>query len=545
MASAPTSGNDDLVAKQKTNPFLKESPPAAPEKDSGHVGDTVAGEKTRILQKPPPPLSGGNKERERGAVDLYQGERKTVAEQLEDRMAKNGGRLRQIEMGVTGNIQNVPGTPNEATEGRNLVPGDTPQNESSLTATAFNYINSIIGSGIIGTSFALKEAGFGLGLILLFLVWILSDYSLRLVIMAGNMSGTTSYQGLMEASFGKPGFILLSFLQFTYPFIAMVSYNVIVGDTITKLIVRFAGYSRPLSESVLASREFVILIATLLVTLPLSLYRDIDKLAKTSLVSLFFVLLILISIFVRLVTLWDVIPSTPNAWAFSQIGIPKAIGILAFAFMCHHNTFLLYSSMRDKSEQRWGRVTHISVGFSFLAIVLCSVAGYLTFTGKSEGDLMENYCWEDDLMNVSRLFFTFTILLTFPIECFVCREVITIALSSDKTPSWAKHVGLTVGVVVLVCGISMSTDCLGIVLELNGILAAVPLAFILPPLCYLRLHPGPTLTWAKSPAIALVAFGTVTSLSGVALLIANGTPKCGHGQNPAYCNSTAYLTAET
>lgn len=44
----------------------------------------------------------------------------------------------------------------------------------------------------------------------------------------------------------------------------------------------------------------------------------------------------------------------------------------------------------------------------------------------SAGDLLENYCWDDDLMNFSRVLFSISILLTFPIECFVSREVRTI-----------------------------------------------------------------------------------------------------------------------
>ena len=40
------------------------------------------------------------------------------------------------------------------------------------------------------------------------------------------------------------------------------------------------------------------------------------------------------------------------------------------------------------------------------------------------GDLMNNYCWADDLMNVMRLLFCFVVLLTFPMECFVSREVV-------------------------------------------------------------------------------------------------------------------------
>jgi sodium-coupled neutral amino acid transporter 11 len=78
-------------------------------------------------------------------------------------------------------------------EDRNLV-NDEEQGGASLMATTANYVNSIIGSGMIGIPFALKEAGFGLGLILLVLVGILTEYSLRLMVRAGTLSGTSSYQ---------------------------------------------------------------------------------------------------------------------------------------------------------------------------------------------------------------------------------------------------------------------------------------------------------------------------------------------------------------
>ena len=81
----------------------------------------------------------------------------------------------------------------EEEEDRNLV-NDEEQGGASLLATTANYVNSIIGSGMIGIPFALKEAGFGLGLVLLVLVGILTDYSLRLMVRAGTLSGTSSYQ---------------------------------------------------------------------------------------------------------------------------------------------------------------------------------------------------------------------------------------------------------------------------------------------------------------------------------------------------------------
>lgn len=64
-----------------------------------------------------------------------------------------------------------------------------------------------------------------------------------------------------------------------------------------------------------------------------------------------------------------------------------------------------------------------------------------------------------------------------------------------------KYLAITLGIIFVAYLLSMSTDCLGIVLELNGILAAVPLAYVLPALCYLRLEEGPLLSKKKLPAL--------------------------------------------
>lgn len=53
---------------------------------------------------------------------------------------------------------------------------------SSLPQAAFNYINSIVGSGVIGIPYAFHKAGFGLGLLLLAFVAVITDYSLILMV---------------------------------------------------------------------------------------------------------------------------------------------------------------------------------------------------------------------------------------------------------------------------------------------------------------------------------------------------------------------------
>lgn len=94
--------------------------------------------------------------------------------------------------------------------------------------------------------------------------------------------------------------------------------------------------------------------------------------------------------------------------------------------------------------------------------------GIFPFLYVPTGDLLENYCWDDDLINISRVLFCVTILLTFPLECFVARDVIEQICFSSKQPSTStRHFCVTFLIVLAAFVVSMSTDCLGVVLELN------------------------------------------------------------------------------
>lgn len=84
------------------------------------------------------------------------------------------------------------------------------------------------------------------------------------------------------------------------------------------------------------------------------------------------------------------------------------------------------------------------------------------------GDMFENYCWNDDLMNLCRGVYAFTILLTYPIECFVARDVLETAFFREYQPQpFFRHAVLSVIIAILCMLLSFTTDCLGIILELN------------------------------------------------------------------------------
>ncbi|XP_059783988.1 putative sodium-coupled neutral amino acid transporter 11 isoform X2 [Balaenoptera ricei] len=344
------------------------------------------------------------------------------------------------------------------------------------SAAVFNVVNSIIGSGIIGLPYSMKQAGFPLGILLLFWVSYVTDFSLVLLIKGGALSGTDTYQSLVNKTFGFPGYLLLSVLQFLYPFIAMISYNIITGDTLSKVFQRIPGVD---PENLLIGHHFVIVLSTVAFTLPLSLYRDIAKLGKISLISTVLTTLILGIVMARVVSLGPHIPKTEDAWTFAKPSAIQAVGVMSF------------------------------------------------------GDLFENYCRNDDLVTFGRFCYGVTVILTYPIECFVTREVIANVFFGG-TLSSVFHIIITVVIITVATLVSLLIDCLGIVLELNGVLCAAPLIFIIPSACYLKLSEEPRTHSDKIMSCVMLPIGAVVMAVGFVMAVTN-PQDCTHGQEMFYC----------
>ncbi|XP_051565564.1 putative sodium-coupled neutral amino acid transporter 11 isoform X1 [Myxocyprinus asiaticus] len=453
---------------------------------------------------------------------------------------------------------------------------------SSMSSASFNFINSIIGSGIIGLPYSMSQAGLPLGLLLLILVAFITDYSIILLVRGGNLSGTNSYQSLVQSTFGLIGYLILSALQFLYPFIAMISYNIITGDTLTKVFMRIPGVG---PGDILTERHFVILVSTLLFTLPLSLFRDIGKLGKVSLLSMLLTVAILIVVIVRAATLGPQIPPSEGAWVFAKWNAVQAVAVMSFAFICHHNSFMIYGSLKEPTLSNWSLVTHVSVGLALLVSVIFAAAGYATFTGYTQGklstmyqnqhlllqldciidkklcmerqfewncmfspagDIFENYCKNDNLATFGRFCYGVSIITTFPLECFVTREVISNVFFKEELSNIA-HVIVTLVIISATTAISLSYDCLGIVLELNGVLSATPLIFIFPAACFLKLSDG---RWFHGenliPSIILIA-GICVMIIGLIMMVLF-PQDCSHGAEMFYCtvsNASVLSTTPT
>ncbi|WVQ71891.1 hypothetical protein IAR50_001433 [Cryptococcus sp. DSM 104548] len=391
------------------------------------------------------------------------------------------------------------------------IEGPNSASRGGLVEAVTNMANSIIGAGIIGLPYAVAEAGFVMGIFLIIAIAVISDWTIRLVILTSKLSGKSSYTETMDHCFGPLGGYAVSFFQFIFAFGGTAAFHVIIGDTIPRVISYiFPTLAEHALLGLLVNRQVVICLCTVFISLPLSLHRDIVKLSKSSGFALISMGVIVLSVVFRSVAV-DTSLRGDSLDTFSLIkpGVFQAIGVISFAYACHHNSNYIYRSIHVPTLDRFNTVTHISTGVSLVACLLVAVTGYVTFTDKTQGNILNNFAEDDWLINIARFCFGANMSTTIPLEVFVCREVIDESFYKGKPFSQTRHVLVTCAIVFTTMLLALTTCDLGIVLELSGGLAASALAFILPAGAYFTLLSGPWTSRRKLPAAIIAAFGVV------------------------------------
>lgn len=420
--------------------------------------------------------------------------------------------------------------------------------KSNMRSAFMNMANSIIGAGIIGQPYAFRQAGLTMGIVLLMGLTITVDWTIRLIIINSKLSGAGSFQATVQHCFGRPGLIAISLAQWAFAFGGMVAFCIIVGDTIPHVIqALFPKLVDTPFLWMLTDRRAIIVLCILGISWPLSLYRDIAKLAKASTLALISMLIIIFTVVTNGPIVDPALRGSTSGLLVANSGFFQAVGVISFAFVCHHNSLLIYGSLNTPTLDRFSTVTHYSTFISLIACLTMAVSGFLVFGDKTLGNVLNNfpaqpqtptqgpgqgqgsssssysYSYSNLTIQLARLCFGLNMLTTLPLECFVCREVITTYFFPHDVFNPTRHFIFTTALVAAATTLSLLTCDLGAVFELIGATSACMLAYILPPLCYLKLSKG---GWRVTvPAVACIVFGCVvmgiSTVMAVARIVTN------------------------
>mmetsp|Transcript_15111 Transcript_15111/g.32799 ORF Transcript_15111/g.32799 Transcript_15111/m.32799 type:complete len:632 (+) Transcript_15111:106-2001(+) len=302
-----------------------------------------------------------------------------------------------------------------------------PKKKSSILGASSNLVNSIVGAGIIGIPYALRMSGLWAGVLLLLLVAVLTDKSLRILIEQASFHpklghlNIHTFEDLASYPFGKVGSGFVLFNMFICAYGAMVAYLLIIKDTVPTVM----GFEH---GTHLWERNLIVIATSLFIMVPLSMQRDMASLSFTSALSVTadMILVLFIAAFS---------PIKENVAANGGIGeilkndginstLFVGLGILSTAMACQHSAFIVANSLENKSRQRWRWVTHQSIALSAALCLVLGICGYLGFLDMTQGDVLNNFPLDSMQANAARVLLAFTMFFTYPMESFVARHVL-------------------------------------------------------------------------------------------------------------------------
>ncbi|XP_034984185.1 sodium-coupled neutral amino acid symporter 2 [Zootoca vivipara] len=447
-------------------------------------------------------------------------------------------------------LESNPGKKKYETEYR---PGTT-----SFGMSVFNLSNAIVGSGILGLSYAMANTGIALFVILLCFVSIFSLYSVHLLLKTANEGGSLLYEQLGMKAFGMAGKLAASGSITMQNIGAMSSYLYIVKYELPLVIKAFMNIKESTGEWYL-NGDYLVILVSLWLILPLSLLKNLGYLGYTSGFSLLCMVFFLIVVICKKFQIpcgleSDLINATLNTtlehlsttapFHVSEVNItsndqctPKyfifnsqtvyAVPILTFSFVCHPAVLPIYEELKGRSRRRMMKVSNVSFFAMFLMYLLAALFGYLTFYAKVEPELLHTYAevlGADVLLLIVRLAVLMAVTLTVPVVIFPIRSSITQLLCSGKEFSWWRHTAITMALLVftniLVIFVPTIRDIFGFI----GASAAAMLIFILPSAFYIKLvKKEPMKSVQKIGALLFLISGVFVMTGSMTLIILDWT----------------------
>ncbi|XP_029423310.1 sodium-coupled neutral amino acid transporter 2 isoform X2 [Nannospalax galili] len=386
-------------------------------------------------------------------------------------------------------------------------------------------------------------------LILLTFVSIFSLYSVHLLLKTANEGGSLLYEQLGHKAFGLFGKLAASGSITIQNIGAMSSYLFIVKYELPLVIQALMNIEDKNGVWYL-NGDYLVLLVSLVLILPLSLLRNLGYLGYTSGLSLLCMVFFLIVVICKKFQipcptedgsiLNETMNSTlalapylasnvtnagscqPRYFIFNSQTV-YAVPILTFSFVCHPAVLPIYEELKGRSRRRMMSVSKISFFAMFLMYLLAALFGYLTFYEHVESELLHTYSSvmkTDVLLLVVRLAVLMAVTLTVPVVIFPIRSSITHLLCAAKDFSWWRHSLITVSILaftnLLVIFVPTIRDIFGFI----GASAAAMLIFILPSAFYIKLvKKEPMRSVQKIGAVFFLMSGVVVMIGSMALIV--------------------------
>ena len=412
--------------------------------------------------------------------------------------------------------------------GSSALVGDAETRESArrvgtIRGSTATLANCAVGAGVLATPFAVSKFGTVGGGALITFTALLAALTLVILVDASSALKSTSYQGVVRDAFGPNASRGVAATLVVYLFGSCVAYLIIIGDSYVRVIDAM-GYdnSQDGSRPWWATRQCAIAVAAIFFVAPLSLMREMRRLAPASAVALVSLAYTATAIVFKAMEKSDVDGSArATAWSISSDSI-LAVPIVVFAFQCHIQVVAIYAELSNgaknsnladvaelddvasslEDEKRTERcrlrrmyvVIALAVGACFIGYLCVGEFAYIAHPDVTS-NVLDSYDKHDKVMMMATIFMACSAVASFPVNHHAARAALDDLLAdafgwAHCAPGHApvmRHASQTLAFVALTSVVAFIVTDLGKVFELIGATCGSLVMFVIP--AGLLVHP--------------------------------------------------------
>ncbi|KAL1881820.1 hypothetical protein Daus18300_000873 [Diaporthe australafricana] len=400
--------------------------------------------------------------------------------------------------------------------------------KASPTGAALVLLKSFVGTGVLFLPRAYLNGGMVFSNAVLLFVAALSYYCFVLLVTS---------RLKVDGSFGDMGGILYGkWLRFLILFSIVVSQIGFVAAYIVFVSENLQAFILAVSDCQTHIQVKWLILMQMVIFLPFSLFRDINKLSFTALIADVFIILGLGYLFYYDVLTLDKF-GLADITLFNKNDWTLFIGTAIFTFEGIGLIIPIQESMAN--PKKFPKVLFVVMIIITTLFIVMGAISYAAYGSKTETVVLLNLPQDSKLVNSVQFLYSIAIMLSIPLQIFPAIRILENGLftrSGKYNPyiKWQKNV-FRFGFVILCAIIAWAgADDLDKFVALVGNFACIPLVYIYPPMLHYRAVARSTL-W-KASDVALCIFGFV-AMAYTTILTVQSWASGETGPNlPGYCD---------
>lgn len=405
-------------------------------------------------------------------------------------------------------------------------------NGASFSGAVFNLCTTIIGAGIMALPAVMKVLGLVLGVCIIVVVAILTEFSAGLLIKYSRAGGSKSYGAVMKDAFGTTGKKILQCCVVINNTGILVVYMIIIGDVLSGTysgVVHHAGLLEEwFGEHWWIGRVFLLLVITLFVFFPLACLKHMDSLRYTSAIAVamaivFLAITIGITIYklihgsISMPRMFPVVTDISSVWKLFTV-----VPVLVTSYVFHFNVHSLHNELKNPYQIQ--PIIRTSLVVCSIIYFMMSFFGILIFGDSILDDVLANFdvnlgiAYSSVITGTVRLSYVLHLMLVFPLIFYPLRlnlDGILFPHSGPLVANRQRFICISIGLLIVVYLGATFIPSIWDAFQFTGATAAVCIGFVFPGTVALRDPHGIATKKDKILSILMIAIAVFSNLIAI------------------------------